>query len=165
MKKILALLLVLVMVFGLVACGETAAPAEETKPAETTEQAPEAEAKTVKVGFIFLHDEQSTYDLNFMNAAKEACEELGIEYIQKVGIPEGQECYEAAMDLVDEGCNIVFADSFGHEDYMIQAAKSARTWSSAMPPAPRRTPRDLTIIITRSLPSTKAATSPASPRA
>ena len=57
------------------------------------------------------------------NGLKKACEELGVEYIMKVGIPEGQECYEAAMDMVDEGCNIVFADSFGHEDYMIQAAK------------------------------------------
>jgi len=115
MKKILALLLALIMVFGLVACGETAAPAENNETA--------AGANPVKVGFIFLHDEQSTYDLNFIKAAKEACTELGVEYVQKVGIPEGQECYEAAMDLVDEGCNIVFADSFGHEDYMIQAAK------------------------------------------
>ena len=125
MKKILALLLALVLVLGLVACGEKAAPAEETTPAETAEQAPEAADKTVKVGFIFLHDEQSTYDLNFMNGAKEACEALGVEYIQKVGVPEGQECYEAAMDLVDKGCNIVFADSFGHEDYMIEAAKAS----------------------------------------
>ena len=105
MKKIIALALTLVMIFAL------AVPAASAQ-----------DAKTVKVGFIFLHDEQSTYDLNFMKAAQEACEKLGIEYINKVGIPEGQECYEAAMDLVDEGCNIVFADSFGHEDYMIQAA-------------------------------------------
>ena len=81
----------------------------------------------VKIGFIFLHDEQSTYDLNFMNAAREACEALGLveneSYFFKVGIPEGQECYETALDLVDEGCNIIFADSFGHEDYLIQAAK------------------------------------------
>ena len=104
MKKIIALVLTLVMIFAL------AVPAAS------------AEAKEVKVGFIFLHDEQSTYDLNFMKAAQAACEKLGIEYVNKVGIPEGQECYEAAMDLVDEGCNIVFADSFGHEDYMIQAA-------------------------------------------
>ena len=104
MKKIIALALTLVMIFAL------AVPAAS------------AEAKEVKVGFIFLHDEQSTYDLNFMKAAQEACEKLGIEYVNKVGIPKGQECYEAAMDLVDEGCNIVFADSFGHEDYMIQAA-------------------------------------------
>ena len=105
MKKIIALALTLVMIFAL------AVPAASAQ-----------DAKTVKVGFIFLHDEQSTYDLNFMKAAQAACEKLGIEYVNKVGIPEGQECYEAAMDLVDEGCNIVFADSFGHEDYMIQAA-------------------------------------------
>ncbi|MBR1457284.1 MAG: BMP family ABC transporter substrate-binding protein, partial [Oscillospiraceae bacterium] len=97
--------------------------AEAEPAAEASEAAePAAEAAAVKVGFIFLHDEQSTYDLNFMKAAQEACEKLGIPYVNKVGIPEGQECYEAAMDLVDEGCNIVFADSFGHEDYMIQAA-------------------------------------------
>jgi len=76
-----------------------------------------------KVGFIFLHDENSTYDLNFINAAKEACEDLGVEYVLKTNIPEGNECYEAAADLVDQGCNIVFADSFGHEDYLIKAAK------------------------------------------
>ncbi|MBQ9664783.1 MAG: BMP family ABC transporter substrate-binding protein [Oscillospiraceae bacterium] len=105
MKKIIALALTLVMIFAL------AVPVASAD-----------DAKEVKVGFIFLHDEQSTYDLNFMKAAQEACEKLGIEYVNKVGIPEGQECYEAAMDLVDEGCNIVFADSFGHEDYMIQAA-------------------------------------------
>ena len=61
-----------------------------------------------------------------MNAAKEACASLGIgedSYILRVNIPEGQECYEAAAELVDEGCTLIFADSFGHEDYMIQAAK------------------------------------------
>jgi len=70
-----------------------------------------------------LHDEQSTYDLNFLNAAKEACRSMGIPYINKMNIPEGQECFDAAVDLVEQGCTIIFADSFGHEDYMIQAAK------------------------------------------
>ncbi|MGM9668998.1 MAG: BMP family ABC transporter substrate-binding protein [Faecousia sp.] len=77
----------------------------------------------MKVGFIFLHDENSTYDLNFMNAAKEACEKMNAEAVFKTNIPEGQECYEAAADLVDQGCKLVFADSFGHEDFLIQAAK------------------------------------------
>ena len=81
------------------------------------------DAANYKVGFITLHDENSTYDLNFINAAKEACEELGVPYEIKTNIPEGQECYEAAADLADSGCNVVFADSFGHEDYLIQAAK------------------------------------------
>ncbi|MDD4201119.1 MAG: BMP family ABC transporter substrate-binding protein, partial [Eubacteriales bacterium] len=75
-----------------------------------------------KVGFICLHDENSTYDKNFIDAANAACENLGVEAIIKTNIPEGQECYDAAAELVDAGCGIVFADSFGHEDYMIQAA-------------------------------------------
>ena len=70
-----------------------------------------------------LHDENSTYDLNFINAAKEACEKLGVEYKIITNVPEGQECYDKAAELADDGCNIIFADSFGHEDYMIQAAK------------------------------------------
>ena len=105
MKKILSLLLAIAMVMGLFAVSAA------------------AEAADVKIGFIFLHDENSTYDLNFLNGAKEACEKLGVEYVFKTNIPEGNECYEAAADLADSGCTIVFADSFGHEDYMIEAAK------------------------------------------
>ena len=133
MKKILSLALVLVMVMGLAACGsKTEAPATtaaaaansgETAAAET--EAPAAVAD-VKLGFIFLHDENSTYDLNFMNAAKEAIADLGLtedQYLFRTNIPEGQEAYDAACELADAGCNIIFADSFGHEDYIIQAAK------------------------------------------
>ena len=81
---------------------------------------------TFKVGFIFLHDENSTYDKNFIDAAKAACAALGLtedQMILKVNIPEGAECYDAACELVEAGCDLVFADSFGHEDFMIQAAK------------------------------------------
>ena len=129
MQKTLALLLALVMVLALAACGQSAAPASApAAEAPAAEAAPaEDAAPAFKAGFIFLHDETSTYDLNFMNAAKEACEKLGLQegtgYIIKTNIPEGQECYDAAAELVDEGCNFVFADSFGHESYMIQAAK------------------------------------------
>ena len=119
MKKLTALLLALVMVFALAACGSSnSAPAAEGSAAEEA-----AAPADMKVGFIFLHDENSTYDLNFMNAAKDACEAEGVEAIIKTNVPEGQECYETAAELVDAGCSIVFADSFGHEDDMIQAAK------------------------------------------
>lgn len=93
----------------------------ETTAADTDAEA--VDASDLKVGFIFLHDENSTYDLNFLNAAKEACEEMGVEYMFKTNIPEGQECYEAACELADVGCDFIFADSFGHEDYIIEAAK------------------------------------------
>ncbi len=78
----------------------------------------------IKVGFIFLHDENSTYDLNFINAATEACEKMGAEAVFKKNIDESDACKEAALDLVDQGCDIVFADSFGHEDFLIEAAKA-----------------------------------------
>ncbi|MBQ4630897.1 MAG: BMP family ABC transporter substrate-binding protein [Clostridia bacterium] len=106
MKKLLALLLCLVMVIPFAGCSE--------------------EEEGFKVGFIFLHDENSTYDKNFIDAAKAATEKLGLsedQVVFKVNIPEGAECYEAAAELADDGCDLIFADSFGHEDYMIQAAK------------------------------------------
>ncbi len=147
LKKQISIALAATMTTAMCACGNTntsntaatdntAAATNTTEAAATnttdaaaatnTTEAPKADAAAasdVKVGFIFLHDENSTYDLNFINAAKEACEGKGVEYLMKTNIPEGQECYEAACELADAGCDIVFADSFGHEDYMIEAAK------------------------------------------
>ena len=121
MKKFLAMLLALVMALSLVACGGGTTTDDKTSDDQTPS---DTDGAKVKVGFITLHDENSTYDLNFINGAKEACEALGItDYIIKTNIGENNDCYDAACELVDEGCNIIFADSFGHEDYMIQAAK------------------------------------------
>ena len=117
MKKSLVLLLVMAMIVMTALAG--------CSGGEKKEEGGE-DAADIKVGFICLHDENSTYDLNFINGAKAACEKLGISednYIIKTNIPEGQECFDAAEELVDAGCGIIFADSFGHEDYMIQAAK------------------------------------------
>ena len=79
-----------------------------------------------KLGVILLHDEFSTYDLNFMNGIEEARIALGLsedQVIIKKNIPESNDCYEAACDLIDEGCDVIFADSFGHETYLLKAAK------------------------------------------
>ena len=123
MKKFLALILALVMALSLVACGGGTTTDDKTSDDQTPS---DADGAKVKVGFITLHDENSTYDLNFINGAKEAIAALGLtedDYILKTNVPEGQECYDKAAELADAGCNIIFADSFGHESYMIQAAK------------------------------------------
>ena len=132
MKKFLALLLALVMVFALAACGSEPAPTTSENPGTEPSTAPSANGETAgvpedfKVGFIFLHDENSTYDLNFINAANAAIEELGLtedQYEFRYNVPEDQSCYDAAAELADDGCDIIFADSFGHESYIIQAAQ------------------------------------------
>lgn len=116
-KKIIAVILSALFV---VACfaGCSSAKTEDDSAAQTTD---------IKVGFIFLHDENSTYDKNFITAADEACKALGIpeeNVIKKTNVPEDQSCREACDDLVDQGCDFIFADSFGHEDYIIEAAKA-----------------------------------------
>ena len=121
MKKFLAMLLALVMALSLVACGEKKDDTQGNGDGGTT-------AAKVKVGFITLHDENSTYDKNFIDAAKEACANLGLveneDYFIKTNVGETEQCAEVAADLVDAGCNIIFADSFGHEPYMIEVAKA-----------------------------------------
>ena len=109
MRRILAIVLALSMVLCFAACG-----------AGSTDD-------SFKVGLICLHDENSTYDANFINAWKAACEKAGLvegkTYFIVTNIPEGAEAKDAALDLVDQGCSLVFADSFGHEPYIIEAAK------------------------------------------
>ncbi|MBQ8313462.1 MAG: BMP family ABC transporter substrate-binding protein [Clostridia bacterium] len=85
-----------------------------------------ADVADVKLGVILLHDENSTYDLNFINGVNDAAAALGLsedQIIMKRNIPESQECTDAALDLADEGCTIIFANSFGHETYLLDAAK------------------------------------------
>ena len=127
MKKFLALLLALVMSLSLVACGggkTEEKPAEPEKPAETQEPAADPAAE-VKVGLICVHDENSGYDAAHIEGLKTACAELGIadsQIIMKYNIPEDETCYDTAVDLAEQGCVIIFSDSYGHQLYMQEAA-------------------------------------------
>ncbi len=108
MKKLIALVLALVLCLSCFAFTASADVAD------------------VKLGVILLHDEDSTYDLNFINGVNEAVAIMGLtddQVIMMRNIPESDACYEAALELVDEGCTIIFANSFGHESFMIKAAK------------------------------------------
>lgn len=123
MKKLLTLLVAAVLAvaccFGLTACGEP----EDAKAYKGIKQVSYSE---MKVGLICLHDENSTYDLNFIDAFKAACANKGItsdRYFIKTLVHENNEAYEAAVELVENGCNLIFADSFGHEEFILKAAK------------------------------------------
>ena len=99
----------------------TAEPDATTAPPTTTEP-----VNDFKLGVILFHDENSTYDLNFIEAVKRAAEELGLDedqIVYKKNIPESNTCYEVAEELVELGCDVIFANSFGHEAYLLKAAK------------------------------------------
>jgi len=76
-----------------------------------------------KFCLITLHDQSSTYDKNFIDAFSEIGNELGVEVEIKSNIPEGEECYTTAKQFAESGCKGIFADSFGHEKYILKAAK------------------------------------------
>ena len=116
MKKILSLILVLALALSLgmmfTSCG-----GDEDKGKDPGE---------VKAALIALHGTSSTYDKNFIEAFKTACKNKGLKeenYTIITDIPEGTECYDEAANFADEGYDVIFADSFGHESYMLQAAK------------------------------------------
>ena len=119
MKKILSLILVLAMVLALGAMFTSCGDSEQGY-----DLVPVAK-ESIKVGLITLHDENSTYDKNFLDAMDRAVANLGLskdQLIVKKNIDESDDCYQAAVELVDAGCNVIFADSFGHEDFMMKAA-------------------------------------------
>lgn len=118
-KKIVALVLVIALAASLAVA---LAACDEQGTQSVTSFSPIAK-EDIKFGLICLHDENSTYDKNFIDAAREACNDMGVELVVRTGIPESAECYDAAVSLINDGCNMIFADSFGHESYILQAAQ------------------------------------------
>ena len=109
MKKFLSMLLVLCMVLGMTAFASA-----------------EVAATDIKIGMICIGDENEGYSANHINGLLRAVEELGIakdQVIFKYNTPETEAAYEAAIDLAEQGCDIIFANSFGHETYIALAAE------------------------------------------
>ena len=140
MKKIITIILALALIAAL-AAGMVACKKNKLKdgdpvdiPALEIQEVRSYEGLTIpadfKIGMICLHDESSTYDLNFINAAKAAVRALGMadsQLLIRTGIDEGEDCYTTANELVSQGCKVIFADSFGHEAFMIRAAQDHPT--------------------------------------
>lgn len=130
MKKWLSVILSIVMLCSIFAgCGSseegTSSESSQTPGSEAASDREESNSD-IKVGFIFIGDENDGYTYAFYTGVKEMQEEYGLSDDQisiKWNIGENEDCFEAACDLADEGCNIIFANSFGHEDYMMQAAE------------------------------------------
>lgn len=151
MKKVLALALAAAMTVSLAACGsgdgqtqagadsaaaqtdaQTEAAGSESVAADEGQDGAEAEAagagvakEDLKIGIIYIGDENEGYSAAHMAGIDAMVEAIGIDpsqVIEKTLIGETEACYDAACDLADQGCQIIFANSFGHETYILQAA-------------------------------------------
>lgn len=149
MKKVLALVLSLVMLLALAACGTAAptpsaspsaeaSPSAAASPSEAASAAPSPSAATgtreartpiavadLKIGVILVHDENSGYDMSHIEGIKTAIAALGMKDAQvifKYNIPEDETCYDTAVDLAEQGCQLVISDSYGHQSHMMAAA-------------------------------------------
>ena len=117
MKKLISLLLVLAMVLGgLAGCSNSGKPEGGDQPV--------VEDK-VKIGIILVGDENEGYTYAHMLGIQQAAKALGMDdsqIIWKYTVGEDQKCYDAAVDLVEQGCKAVFSNSYGHQSYMQLAA-------------------------------------------
>ena len=135
MKKLLALALALVMCLALAACGTSgaagsgsAAPAagSGSAAADTKDDKTAANKDDVKIGCILIGDENEGYSYAHIKGIEEAVEATGLSMdnvIMKYSVPENSACYDAAIDLVEQGCSLVISNSYSHQSFMQQAAQ------------------------------------------
>lgn len=123
-RKILSVLLAIAMVLCMVSfasCGEKAKDSDTTAAADNDSAA----KSDLKIGVILVGDENEGYTYAHIEGVKKAAEKLGIsddQIIWKYSVGEDEECYDAAMELVDAGCTYIFSNSYGHQSHMQQAA-------------------------------------------
>ena len=125
MKKILALILAVLFV-----CGALAACSGSTNTETNTDDntATKSEANPdFKIGVILVGDENEGYTYAHMQGIQEAADSLGLsddQIIWKYNIPEDETCFDTAADLADQGCSVIFSNSYGHQTYTQQAAET-----------------------------------------
>lgn len=121
MKKLLALVLAMMMVFALVGCGSSQ-PAADDANADSG-----LTLDNIKIGFIYIGDASDKgYSYTHIAGTQKMQETLGLkdsQIVSKYNISEDAACEVAINELIEAGCNVIFGTSFGFESYMIAAAQ------------------------------------------
>lgn len=131
-KRILSMLLAGAMVFGLAACGGKDPAPQGSEPAGSTPPGTEEPSagiakEDLKIGFVHIGDESDMgYTYNMVQGVREMQKNLDIpddQIVTKYNVTEDDACADALNELMDAGCNIIFATSFGFGDYVTAAAR------------------------------------------
>lgn len=133
MKKLMSILLAALMVFSMAACGSDSSSSSSSTGSDSSDTSSDASEATgegiaasdLKIGIILVGDDTEGYSKAHIDGANAAAEELGLDgnIIWKYKIPEGSEAYDAAVDLVGQGCSLIISNSYGQQTYMVQAAE------------------------------------------
>ncbi len=132
MKKLLAVLLAAAMLFAIAGCTDGA----KENPDNGANEIPENDGKepaesgltleNIKLGFIYIGDASDKgYSFTHIAGATKMQQELGLkndQIVSKFNITEDSNCEVAINELIEAGCNAIFATSFGYENYMLAAA-------------------------------------------
>lgn len=125
MKRTISLLLVLALVLSvaLTGCAPKSEPAAAPAAAAPTE-APKAEP--LKIGFVYIGSiNDGGYTQAHDEGRKYLEQQLGdkIVTMYKEGVPESSEAEKVMRDMIDQGAKVIFANSFGHMDYVEKVSK------------------------------------------
>lgn len=130
MKKILALVMALCMVFALCACGQTAAPAESAAPAEESaapaeeSAAPAAPAEKVKIGMVT--DVGGVNDKSFNQTSWEGLQALDPEVFEVNYLESKTDAdYQTNINtFIDEGYDLIICVGYMLADATREAAEA-----------------------------------------
>lgn len=137
MKKLCSLILVLVMLFSCcllaVSCNnntgdEGKTPEETDNVVKVDPSTIKGDVKAIKIGAVLVGDENEGYTYAHMLGIRNAAKAIGIDeatqILWKYSIGEDDSCKEACIDLVNQGCDVIFTNSYGHQSFALEVAKA-----------------------------------------
>ena len=107
MKKLLSVFFVLLLSVALFGCGS-----EQT----VDEGQDDATQSAYKVGMVCIGDSLEGYTSAHVNGLNAAAEKLGFDVVYKYNCGDGGEAVQNALeDLVEEECDLIISNSYGHQ--------------------------------------------------
>lgn len=122
-KKLVSLLLAIIMVFALVACGSEKPGESEGTNNNTASGLPALTKETIHIGAVF-NTEIGTEGFSYaLGMGFKALENAGYKVTYALAVPESQESETAIESLIAQGCNVIYANSYGFGEFAANVAQ------------------------------------------
>ena len=122
-KKLACLLLAVVMVFALAACGSEQPGTSEGTGNATASGLPALTKEQIHIGVVF-NTEIGTEGFSYaLGMGFKALEEAGYKVTYALAVPETAESETAMESLIAQGCNVIYANSYGFGEFTANVAE------------------------------------------